>query len=74
MSSSCLTFKAACNLELSRAEQYAGINRNGAISLKYQDVISKKHNKTDYRYQSIAIKLQISQYFQSGISKIHEMS
>ena len=55
-----------------RAGRYVGINRTGAIALKYRDAISKKYNKTDYR--NIAIKSQISQYFLSGTSKIHEIS
>ena len=33
----------------SRAGQYVGIYRTGAIALKYRDAISKRYNKTDYQ-------------------------
>ena len=35
--------RSDCN----RAGQYVGIYRTGAISLKYQDAISKKYNITE---------------------------
>ena len=38
----------------SRARQYVGMYRTGAISLKYRDALSKKHNKTDYRDIEVA--------------------
>ena len=52
-----------------RAEQYVGIYRTGAISLKYRGAISKKYKKI---YRNIATKSQKLQYFQSGTYKIHE--
>ena len=32
-----------------RAGQYVGIYHTDAISLKYRDVLSQNHNKTEYR-------------------------
>ena len=36
-------------LGFGKAGKYVGINRTGAISLKYLDAISENHNKTDYK-------------------------